>query len=635
MKLKYPYLALLLCVAGANSANAESEIDELLDLPLDELFYVASKSYESFEDAPGVVSIVKRSQIERFGAKNLADVLNYATGFNVSSKLFFRNSTSSVRSVNRRMLDGHTLILVNGRPMRDNIAGSINSPIYSGFPIHIIDHVEVVRGPGSVLYGSNAYSAVVNIVTEKPKTEKPSGLAVVTAGTDFSRGLEVNAKQQQDDMSLLLAGKFYQSDGWDYTGQNTAGNPVAADLFEKDKSIYGNFSKGAFNFQGFQSKRKDLHINALSTNPAFVTHETGRTFADMGYTFDIDSSKKLDVNLTYNELFTGNIYNFEGDGQSYLFETNYHDKINKKIDFLLGATAEYREARNITVVGDYSKDFSWFSQASYKTDFDGKFIFGLQANRANMQAWDYSPRIAYNQKLYDNWGFKTSYGKAFRTPSLLELYSTSIGAETLDPEVVRTVDLQFYYRDSSTYAALTFYNTRQENPIAGPGGGAPYVNGPTTVHRGIEFETTHYINDEHYVEGSFTWQRSKDENSVEGWGWAPSFMAKAGYSYQPYHKYYDVGVYAHYYSDATRIDDLNSNYDPINPNPSSYTWLTAKSKVGLWKMFNLPEDKVYLELLAENLLDSKVYSTTATLARYNSNLTRPGRTLFATLHISF
>lgn len=634
MKLKYPYWAMLFCVVGVSNAKANTGIDELLDLPLEELFYVASKSYESFEDAPGVVSIVKRSQIERFGAKNLADVLNYATGFNVSSKLFFRNSTSSVRSVNRRMLDGHTLILVNGRPMRDSIAGSINSPIYSGFPIHIIDHVEVVRGPGSVLYGSNAYSAVVNIVTEKPKTVNPSGLAVATLGSDFSRGLEVNVQQKVDDTSLLMAGKFYQSDGWDYTGHNTAGNPVAADLFEKDKSIYTNLSKGAFNFQGFQSKRKDLHVNALSTNPAFVTHETGRTFADMGYTFDIDSSKKLDVNLTYNELFTGNIYNFEGDGKSYLFEANYHSEISKKVDFLLGATAEYREAKNITVVDDYSKDFSWFTQASYKTNYDGKYIFGLQANRANMNAWDYSPRIAYNQKLTNNWGFKTAYGKAFRTPSLLELYSTSIGNEDLMPEVVRTLDFQFYYRNSSTYAALTIYNTRQENPIAGSGAGAAYVNGTITIHRGIEFEATHYIDDEHYVEGSFTWQRSKDEN-VEGLGWAPSFAAQAGYSYQPHHKYYDIGLYAHYYSDATRIDELNSNYDPINPNPSSYTWLTAKSKLGLWKVLGMPEDKVYLELLAENLLDSKVYSTTVTLARYNSNLTRPGRTLFATLHISF
>ena len=629
-------MVLLLCIfLNVNVAKSESDIHELIDLPLEELFFVASKSYETFEDAPGVVSIVKRSQIERFGAKNLADVLNYAAGFNVSSKLFFRNSTSSVRSVNRRMLDGHTLILVNGRPMRDGMAGSINSPIYSGFPIHIIERVEVIRGPGSVLYGSNAFSSVVNIVTESAKTENTKGLAVVTAGTDYSRGIEANLKQKKDDMSLLVAGRFYDSDGWDYNGRNTDGNSVTANLFEQDKSVYAQFAKGSFEFQGFQSKRKDRHINALASSPSFVMHETGRSFADLGYSYDINKNQKIDVNFTYNELFTGNIYNFEGDGKSYLFETNYHNHVNNKFDLLLGVTSEYREANNLTVKGDYSKDFSWFSQASYKNNFDGKLIFGVQANKANMKQWDYSPRIAYNQKLFGGWGVKASYGKAFRTPSLLELYSDSIGSEDLDPEIVRTVDLQFYYRNSSTYAALTLYNTRQENPIAGAGAGTPYVNGPTTVHRGVEFEVTHFLNNQHYFESSFTFQRSQDENSVEGWGWAPSFMAKAGYSYQPHHKYYDLGLYAHYYSDATRIDDLNSNYDPINPNPSGYTWLTAKSKIGLWEILNKPEDDVYLEIYAENLLDAKVYSTTATLARYNSNLTKPGRTLFVNLHINF
>lgn len=611
------------------------EVENLLDLPLDELFFVASKSYERFEDAPGVVSVIKRSQIERFGAKNLADVLNYATSFQVSSKLFFRNSTSSVRSVNRRMLDGHTLILFNGRPVRDNIAGSINSPIYSGFPIDVIDHIEVVRGPGSVLYGSNAYSAVVNIVTLRPALEEPNGKVKLTRGSYTSRGVETHVSQKKDAFEYLLAGKHYESDGWHYKANNISGNEVTGDLYERDQAIYGMANYKNFSFQGFQSKRKDQHVNAFSASPAFITTENTRTFADLGYGFKTDSGYKHDFNLTYNELITSDIYGFEGDGRSYLLESNSYKKISDDFDLLFGLTAEYREAKNKTVPSAYSRDFSWFSQASYKPSEKAKVIVGVQANRPNIGSWDYSPRIAYNYKFSDVWGIKASYGKAFRTPSLLELYSSGIGRENLDPEVVRTYDFQFYYRDSKTYAAISFYNTKQENPIGGQGAGAPYENGESLTHRGVEFESTYYMSDEHYIEGSFTWQRSQNEGSVEGWGWSPSFMGKLGYSYTPIHHFYDVGLYAHYYSDSTRIDDLNSNYQHINQNPNAYTWLTAKTTVNLDKMWHLPADTVSIEFFAENLLDEDVYSTTVTLSPYNSNLTRPGRTLFANLHINF
>jgi outer membrane receptor for ferrienterochelin and colicins len=617
-------------------ASDHAKVDDLLDLPLDELFYIGSKSYEKFEDSPGVVSVIKKSQIERFGAKNLVDVLNYATSFNVSSKIFFRNSTSSVRSVNRRMLDGHTLILINGRPIRDSIAGSINSPIYSGFPIEIIDHVEIVRGPGSVLYGSNAYSSVVNIVTLQPKTKETQGKVKLTRGSYVSRGVESYVSQNLENLSYLVAGKHYESDGWNYKANNLAGQEVKADLYERDQSIFAYAQSNGFTFNGFKSKRKDLHINSLGTSPDFVTHEASRGFADIGYEHHINQKFRTTVNFTYNELITGDIYGFEGDGKSYLVENNVYGEIHDRLDVIFGWTAEYREAQNKTVTSAYSRDLSWFSQLSYKPTNQGKLIVGLQANRPNIGMWDYSPRISYNHKFSDTWGIKTSYGKAFRTPSFLELYSNSIGNRDLEPEIIRTHDLQFYYRNAGTSVAFTFYNSRQENAIGGEGAGTPYTNGTTTTSRGVELETTHYVNDEHYVEGSFTWQKTEDGEGVEGWGWSPSFMAKLGYSYTPVSDLYDVGLYAHYYSDATRIDDLNNNYLAINEDPDAYTWLTAKGKVNLNKLWRINRNKdFYVEFFAENLLDKDVYTTTVTLSPINSNLSRPGRTLFANLHISF
>ena len=62
----------------------------------------------------------------------------------------------------------HILFLINGRPVREVLEGGIKSEIYESFPVTVIDRIEVIRGPGSVLYGSQAFSAVINVVTKSP-----------------------------------------------------------------------------------------------------------------------------------------------------------------------------------------------------------------------------------------------------------------------------------------------------------------------------------------------------------------------------------------------------------------------------------------------------------------------------------
>ena len=57
-------------------------------------------------------------------------------------------------------------MLLNGRPVRESMEGGITSEMFESFPIGIIERIEVVRGPGSVLYGSDAFSGVINIITE-------------------------------------------------------------------------------------------------------------------------------------------------------------------------------------------------------------------------------------------------------------------------------------------------------------------------------------------------------------------------------------------------------------------------------------------------------------------------------------
>ena len=67
--------------------------------------------------------------------------------------------------------NNHTLLLINGRPVRESNSGGWNFPVYMAYPIDMIERIEFVRGPGSVLYGTNAYTGVINVITKEGRNE--------------------------------------------------------------------------------------------------------------------------------------------------------------------------------------------------------------------------------------------------------------------------------------------------------------------------------------------------------------------------------------------------------------------------------------------------------------------------------
>jgi len=130
---------------------------------------VVSKQKESIYEAAGVVSVVNNDEIHRYGANNLHDLLSRVTSIYALGSYMYFDNTVSMRGDLFTHINNHTLLLINGRPFRESMFGGLNDTIYQDFPIHAIERIEIIRGPGSVLYGTNAYSGVINIVTKKIK----------------------------------------------------------------------------------------------------------------------------------------------------------------------------------------------------------------------------------------------------------------------------------------------------------------------------------------------------------------------------------------------------------------------------------------------------------------------------------
>ena len=152
-------------------AQDYERLKDLLALDIEELVTVtvASKREEQVRNAPGIISIVTADEIRRYGARNLRDIIDRTTNAQVIGSNLYPHGRTAMRGVAQTHIDNNVLLLLNGRPVRDVQSGGTNSDLYAAFPIDIIDKLEIIRGPGSVLYGTNAFSGVINIITKQAR----------------------------------------------------------------------------------------------------------------------------------------------------------------------------------------------------------------------------------------------------------------------------------------------------------------------------------------------------------------------------------------------------------------------------------------------------------------------------------
>lgn len=164
--------------AGASaSAQPLSDLEGLLAEPV---VSGASKSAERSSDAPAVVSVVTAEDIRRYGLRSLNEVINYAALGMVTT-----NPLHSVEIGARGVLlngdyGNHVLLLVDGHAVNEVWNGTAYYERGAGIPFELIDHVEFILGPGSVLYGSQAMLGVINVVTKSARNY--SGAHVIAEG---------------------------------------------------------------------------------------------------------------------------------------------------------------------------------------------------------------------------------------------------------------------------------------------------------------------------------------------------------------------------------------------------------------------------------------------------------------------
>ncbi len=405
-----------LAAAPSERADAVTQsVARLKALSLEELMSVevatvtaASRKPEKASDAPATVIIIDRRDIQARGYATLKDVLRDLPGMETIEHYFSESGTLvPVRGI---VGNNKIVVLVNG--MRVNPPGSENFPFRSDFSVRQAEKIEVVYGPGSTLYGQDAISAVINVITRRP-TATDHGEAGLLGGMNDTREAwasfgSVFGPEGQDSFSGYVLYHESELTGLDraypawwkrYLEVSDTAQPAGLGQTpareDQGLNVFARVQVGDSSLQAWH--RRSERNSAEGFNPGLGYLEEAKwgdqsTVVEGKNTLRLTDSAKLDSTITYNryEIDPSTRYVFPvpaadgglnwffddykyGLGTSFSGEETLRVQVNPDVSFLAGAVAKlYDIIPKSTVPGGADPDQDVVSQGGSFVYMDSK-----------------------------------------------------------------------------------------------------------------------------------------------------------------------------------------------------------------------------------------------------------------------
>lgn len=607
-------------------------LEDLLDIKV----VSASRKEEKQHLAPGVLTIVSAQEIKQFGARHLRDVIDRLVGIQVLGSHQDFHSKTSLRAINSSHHEDTVLILFNGRPVRQATDGGLNSDLYIGFPVKSIERIEVIRGPGSVIYGTNATSGVINIITRDAKNSVNSTEADISVGSFGMIQTEISSLIGDQDYSLNIELNHISADGDPVGGITDIDSNIGTyetGVFSNNLVMNGRYKNFTANVIAMENHQESANSGfQLPSNPI----DLERYYIDVGYLHTFTDNWDISFNYTHSEdsaqwqINEAAGDNFS-DGRSQTFETIVRGKIDEDTNLLVGASHTANESgfdRGLPQ-GSKNSNTSAYTQISHMTSPSQKLIAGLQWNNPDSISPDLSPRVGLIRGFgdADHWWLKLLYSEAYRSPNLVE---TDIdapqlkGVPTLDPENIATYDAQLIYKTPTEYFALTLYDSKLENlifrvPGALPGDPTTHANLGYVKFKGIELEARVEISSAFNLIANASYQENKTDAGVENGTFAPQTMVKLGASYK-IENGLSLAVFNSYIGETRDLSEV-STAPKLNPEAEAYNLLTFNASIDTGRMWSLGKpDHSILSLYLDNLLDEDIFAADLNFANANNTI---------------
>ncbi|MBU2569168.1 MAG: TonB-dependent receptor [Gammaproteobacteria bacterium] len=513
--------------------------------------YSASRYEQPVTQAPSSVSIVTSEDIKKFGYRNLGDIVGSMRGMYTSNDRIYQRI--GIRGFNRSGdYNTRVLVLIDGHRSNDNLVDF--SAIGSEFMVDVddISRVELVRGPASSLYGSNAFLGILNIITKRGRDLEGPSVTGVFGSQETYKGKFTYGQRFDNGSELYLSGSHFQSEGED--NLSVAGLGTARDM-DKDRSERGfaKYTLGDFTLSGAyvsRSKRPPVPIVDTIFNDSRNRLDDDRAYADLLYEHYFDNGLEVMARTYYDFNAFDGYYAFVPDDLS-------RDVFRGQ---LWGNELKLSKAfgdHHVIVGGEYRYNFQQamrsfergsgeqFADVAIKRTIWGVYIqddyrildnltlnAGVRYDRYEGIADALNPRAALIYQPFADTTLKLLYGQSFRVPSAFEenyrFGNIWVGSSDLEPETMRSYELNLIQRIQRNYLlTLAPYFNQEFDMIRLTGGGTvgdPYIykNVNSIETYGIETELQGQWESGWRAAFSYAYQQSrvqgdpgKPENSPE------------------------------------------------------------------------------------------------------------------------
>lgn len=297
------FSAVLLLSPLASWADDASDASEMELMSLyggEEFISIATGSEQPIHKAPAVASVVTKKQIERMGATDIDEVLETIPGLHVAREAAGYNPIYTFRGIYAGY-NPQVLMLINGIPITNLFQGDRNL-VWGGMPVQAISRIEVIRGPGSALYGADAFAGVINVVTDEADgvSELKTG---VRYGTHNTKDYWLSGGGSLGELKYRGVVESHETDGFDEKIRSDQQS-----IFDSLLGTNASLAPGSVNMERENiDARLELAYKKFRLRAGAQLRDDAGDYAGAAQALSADnefSSDRLNVDLTYeNEEF--------------------------------------------------------------------------------------------------------------------------------------------------------------------------------------------------------------------------------------------------------------------------------------------------------------------------------------------
>ncbi len=513
---------------------------------MDTIVVTASAQKENVHEVLASINVIDGEQLNQRYVNDLSDALDDQAGIQNIGVGLNRKGISI-----RGMDPTHTLYLVDGQRINSSTSAISHSDgELNWIPTEAIQQIEVVRGPMSSLYGSEALGGVVNIITKKPTTEWMGSLSLQAMMNESDQGGD------QYKSSTYLAGPLIRDklgiNIWaEHRQRSMLIDPTNEQLAKQDEQKNNKAHIGLF-WQATQQQTVDLivehgvedreDLRGGTRNLYYqVNDEIERTRYGMKHQGNWDWGKSI-LQIYQSEFERKSQRSDGGDVTSpqKLSDQTASAQLQWNLaahDFVLGQEFRKETLKDPTVnkkQEDSTHHYGIYLQDLWQVNDAMKIGFGLRGDDHQEFGWELSPKLSALYQFNDAWSFKAGVGKGYKAPTLKQL-STEFeshsamggrgvirGNPDLQPETNTAYEMSMHFHHQNLETSLGWFRNNIDDLIETQRQAScsfvgkvclDYVNVAKAEIQGLEWSATYQIEPALHLEANYTYLDTKNRTN--------------------------------------------------------------------------------------------------------------------------